>query len=75
MSHDQVHHFIASGAWDTAPLEAAFLAEADRMVGGKDASLIVDDTALPEQEDHSVGVAPQYASGWGSRRIVNRWSR
>lgn len=64
-SYDQLHHFIASGAWETGPLEAALLAEADKMVGGEDAWLIVDDTALPKKGDHSVGVAPQYASSLG----------
>jgi SRSO17 transposase len=65
VSYDQLHHFIASGVWDAAPLEAALLAEADRMVGGEDAWLIVDDTALPKKGRHSVGVAPQYASALG----------
>jgi SRSO17 transposase len=35
------------------------------MVGGADAWLIVDDTALPKKGEHSVGVAPQYASSLG----------
>ena len=65
VAYDQLHHFIASSAWDTAPLETALLAEADRMVGGENAWLIVDDTALPKKGEHSVGVAPQYASALG----------
>jgi SRSO17 transposase len=65
VGYDQLHHFIASGVWDAAPLEAALLAEADRLVGGADAWLIVDDTALPKKGTHSVGVAPQYASTLG----------
>ena len=65
VGYDQLHHFIASGAWDTGPLEKALLAEADRMVGGEDAWLIVDDTSLPKKGEHSVGVAPQYASALG----------
>ena len=32
---------------------------------GADAWLIVDDTALPKKGEHSVGVAPQYASALG----------
>lgn len=64
-SYDQLHHFVASGVWDSAPLEAALLAEADRMVGGDDAWLIIDDTSLPKKGTHSVGVAPQYASALG----------
>ena len=65
VGYDQLHHFIASGVWDAAPVEKALLAEADRMVGGGDAWLIVDDTALPKKGEHSVGVAPQYASSLG----------
>lgn len=65
VSYDQLHHFVASGVWDAAPLQAALLAEADRQVGRSDAWLIVDDTALPKKGRHSVGVAPQYASALG----------
>ena len=65
VGYDQLHHFIASGLWDAAPLEKALLAEADGMVGSADAWLIVDDTALPKKGEHSVGVAPQYASSLG----------
>jgi SRSO17 transposase len=64
-SYDQLHHFIGSGIWDAAPLEAALLVEADKLVGGEDAWLIIDDTALPKKGRHSVGVAPQYASALG----------
>ena len=65
VSYDQLHHFVASGVWDAAPLEAALLAEADAQVGGNDAWLIIDDTSLPKKGMHSVGVAPQYASTLG----------
>ena len=57
LGYDQLHHFIASGAWDTAPLENALLAETNRMVGADDAWLIFDDTASPKKGEHSVGVA------------------
>jgi len=63
--YDQLHHFVAAGVWDARPLEAALLAEADRLAGGEDAVLVVDDTALPKKGRHSVGVAPQYASVLG----------
>ncbi len=65
VSYDQLHHFVASGVWDVAPLEAALLTEADAQVGGDDAWLIVDDTALPKKGKSSVGVAPQYAGALG----------
>ena len=63
--YDQLHHFIAAGVWDATPLEAELLAEADRLVGGDGAVLVIDDTALPKKGSHSVGVAPQYASALG----------
>lgn len=64
-NYDQLHHFIADGVWDAAPLESELLVQADRLVGGKDAVLVVDDTAMPKKGDRSVGVAPQYASSLG----------
>src|SRR5919205_1938270 len=63
--YDQLHHFIAVGPWDDEPLEAELLARADRLVGGPDAILVIDDTALPKKGQLSVGVAPQYASALG----------
>src|SRR5271156_5669516 len=63
--YDQLHHFIADGLWDSAPLEAELLVQADRLVGEKDAVLVIDDTAMPKKGDRSVGVAPQYASSLG----------
>jgi SRSO17 transposase len=63
--HDQLHNFVAGRAWDAAPLEAALAAEADRLVGGPDALLVIDDTALPKKGVRSVGVAPQYAGALG----------
>ena len=65
VGYDQLHHFIASGAWNGVPLEKVLLAEADKMVGSDDAWLIIDDTALPKKGERSVGVAPQYASSLG----------
>lgn len=63
--YDQLHYFIADGLWDAALLEAELLVQADRLVGGKDAVLVIDDTAMPKKGDRSVGVAPQYASSLG----------
>jgi SRSO17 transposase len=55
--YDQLHHFIADGVWDAAPLESELLVQADRLVGGKDAVLVIDDTAMPKKGDRSVGSA------------------
>jgi SRSO17 transposase len=60
-----LNHFVASDAWNAAPLEAELLVQADRLVCGHDAVLVMDDTALPKKGRHSVGVAAQYASALG----------
>jgi len=65
VGYDRLHHFISAGIWDERPLEQALLVEADRLVGGPDAVLVVDDTTMPKKGRHSVGVAPQYASSLG----------
>jgi hypothetical protein len=44
--YDQLHYFVAAGVWDAAPLETELLIQADRLVGGGDAVLVIDDTAL-----------------------------
>lgn len=63
--YDRLHHFVSSGVWDAAPLEAELAGQANRLVGGPDAVLVIDDTALPKKGSFSVGVAPQYASALG----------
>ena len=63
--YDQLHHFIATGVWDAGPLERELLVQADRLVGGNDAVLVIDDTAIAKKGTHSVGVAAQYASALG----------
>ena len=40
---DQLHHFIAAGVWDATPVETELLVQADRLVGGSDAVLVIDD--------------------------------
>jgi len=65
--HDQLQHFLASTAWDDAPLRRLLVERADALVGGSDAVLVIDDTALPKQGRHSVGVARQYCGCLGKR--------
>jgi hypothetical protein len=47
--HDQLQHFIASPAWDDGPLWRVLAGQADRLVGGPGAVLVIDDTALPKK--------------------------
>jgi SRSO17 transposase len=65
--YDRLHHFISDGIWDLAPIEKELAFQADRLIGGSDAVLVIDDTSLPKKGEHSVGVAPQYASMLGKR--------
>src|SRR6201988_4345830 len=64
-NYDQLHHFIADGIRDATPLETELLNQADRLVGGRDAVLVIDDTSLPKKGERSIGVAAQYASVLG----------
>jgi SRSO17 transposase len=63
----QLHHFVSTSPWSTAPLEEELVKAADRLVGGADAVLVVDDTALVKQGRHSVGVKRQYCGQLGKR--------
>src|ERR671917_1090935 len=65
--HDQLQHFIASPAWDGGPLWRVLAEQSDRLVGGTDAVLAIDDTALPKKGTLSVGVARQYCGQLGKR--------
>ena len=62
---EQLHHFVATSKWDTCTHERVLLEKADALVGGHDAHLIVDDTALVKKGEHSVGVTHQYCGQLG----------
>jgi len=64
---EELHHFIAVAEWDQAALEAVLVEKANRLVGGQDALLVVDDTALPKKGNLSVGVAHQYCGELGKQ--------
>ncbi|MFD1112647.1 IS701 family transposase [Pseudoroseomonas ludipueritiae] len=65
--HDQLQHFIASPAWGDAPLWSVLAREADKLVGGPAAWLVIDDTALPKKGAMSVGVAAQCCGQLGKK--------
>ena len=62
---DALHHFVAISPWQTEPPERVLIEKANALVGGEDAFLIVDDTALVKKGTHSVGVAHQYCGELG----------
>lgn len=63
----QMHHFLSTSRWDPAPLEEELVHHAQVLVGGEDAVLVVDDTALPKKGRHSVGVAHQWCGHLGKQ--------
>lgn len=66
--HDQeLRHFISESAWDQTEIEEVLWQKADAMLGGDDAFVIIDDTALPKKGTESVGVAHQYCGALGKQ--------
>lgn len=63
----QLHHFVSASPWAHERLAQVLAEQADRLVGGPDAVLIVDDTALVKQGRHSVGVQRQYCGQLGKK--------
>ena len=50
--YDQLHHFVAAGVWNAAPLETELLVQADKLVGGNDAIIVLErceTSSMPRQ--------------------------
>src|SRR4051812_28662497 len=58
-SHDPLHHFISSRAWDDAPLWRGLAGGGDRPGGGAGGGLGGGDSRGPQKGELSVGVARQ----------------
>src|SRR6476659_9902665 len=74
--YDQLHHFIADGVWDAAPLESELLIQADRLVGGKDAVLVIDSRCSLRLCAGGCRLRPQRAVPPGANdtwRCLGRW--
>jgi SRSO17 transposase len=63
----QLHHFISTSRWALQPHERLLVGKANGLVGGEDALLIVDDTALVKRGRHSAGVGHQYCGQLGKK--------
>jgi DDE superfamily endonuclease len=70
----QLHHFVSTSPWLTAPLEDELVQAADRLVGGPDAVLVIDDTALVSRGGTRSGSSASIAVSSASERIVSPWS-
>lgn len=64
---EQIHHFVATSTWDTAPVEEVLCQKVHSLLGGESSFLIVDDTSLPKKGKESVGVAHQYCGALGKQ--------
>jgi SRSO17 transposase len=64
---EQRRHFVSTPALIHHPLEQVLPKTADALGGGKDAVLMVDDTALPMLGKYSVGVKRQHCGVHGKQ--------
>ena len=69
--HDQLQHFVASTAWDDGLLWTVLAQEADRLVGGPGAYLVIDDTALPKLPGNGDGGRAFVRGPQGGRGAVS----
>ena len=74
-SHDQLHHFISSEAWDDAPLWRVLAEQVDRQVGGEGAVLVVDDWGFPRRVSSRSGWRGNTVANWARWRTLRCWSR
>ena len=73
---DQLHHFIAAGVWDATPVETELLVQADRLVGGSDAVLVIDDTArYPRKARIRLVSLRNMRQRWARPRTARPWYR
>src|SRR6202034_4775675 len=73
--YDRLHHFVSDGVWDEGPLERELAIQAAKLVGGGDAFLVIDDTALPKKGTIRSGSGRNMRRPWARLRIVKPWCR
>jgi SRSO17 transposase len=68
-AHQSLHHFVAKSDWSDDAVLAAVRARVLPIIErcGPIRALVVDDTGMPKQGKHSVGVARQYCGQLGKR--------
>lgn len=68
--HQSLHHFVADAPWSDAALLGAvreYVLERVQRRGGLPEAVLIDDTGMPKQGRHSVGVARQYCGQLGKQ--------
>lgn len=68
--HQSLHHFVADAPWSDAALLGAvreYVLERARRRGAEPEAVLIDDTGMPKQGRHSVGVARQYCGQLGKQ--------
>ena len=64
--YNQLHHFVSDGIWDERPLELEVASQADALIDGADAILIIADATLPKKVRRSVAACSQ----WRRNKLV-----
>ena len=64
-NEQNLQQFVNQSPWDAAPILAAYRARMAATFAREDGVIAVDDTGLPKQGRHSVGVARQYCGALG----------
>lgn len=71
--YDRLHHFISDEIWGLEPIETELARQADRLIGGSDAFLVIDDTSMPKKGEHSVGLARNMRPCSASKPAARHW--
>ena len=76
IAYDRLHHFIGAGLWDSAPLEATLWSQADELVGGDGAWLIITRrTPCRRRARHRSASLRSTPRHWARTRTARRWYR
>jgi SRSO17 transposase len=74
-SHDPLHHFISSRAWDDAPLWRVLAEEVDRQVAARARCWWSMTQAFPRRVSSRSGWRGNTAARWARWRTARCWSR
>lgn len=64
-SYQNLHHFIGASTWNSQNVFDHVAEEASKLIGGKDAAIVIDESGIQKKGDKSVGVARQWLGSVG----------